>query len=86
MYGYTYNLYSTYSAYILYSMYCVLRICVCTTVPQEIDQKEENIKLARTEAVMSPADLKACIPDSTARYHFYLFNHKYQEDFFNSVG
>jgi twinfilin-like protein len=54
-------------------------------VQLEIDQKEENIKLARTEAVMSPADLKACVPDSTARYHFYLFNHKYQEDFFNSV-
>ena len=53
---------------------------------QSIDQVEEKVVLQRTEASLATDRLKSCVPDSAARYHLFLFKHRHNGDYMESVG
>ena len=42
--------------------------------------------LQRTEAGLPTDQLKSCVPESSARYHFFLFKHHHNGDYLESVG
>ena len=42
--------------------------------------------LQRKEASLAVDDLKSCVPESAARYHLFLFKHRHNGDYLESVG
>ena len=50
-----------------------------------IDQAEETVVLQRTEAGLPTDQLKSCVPESSARYHLFLFEHQHNGDYLESV-
>ena len=53
---------------------------------QAIDVKKEEVRLERAEAGVTADTLVRCIPDTSPRYHFFLFKHTYEGHHEESVG
>ena len=59
--------------------------CLSFPYPQEIDFRNESIKLSST----APTELKELpkrIPKDAARYHFFLYKHNHEGDYLESTG
>ena len=48
--------------------------------------KKEEVRLERAESDVTPDTLGGCIPDTSPRYHFFVFRHTFEGQHEEPVG